>query len=61
MAPDGRTLYVHHLISRSVAALDIAGLVAGNGLVGAWRSGMDLSPHPYGSQSMGYCGSEPDY
>ena len=39
MAPDGRTLYVHHLISRSVAALDIAGLVAGNGVVGAWRSG----------------------
>jgi cytochrome c peroxidase len=39
MAPDGRTLYVHHLISRSVAAIDVSGVVGGNGLIGASRSG----------------------
>ena len=39
MAPDGRTLWVHHLVSRSVAAIDISGLVSGDGLVGSIRTG----------------------
>ena len=43
MAPDGRTLYVHHLMSRSIAAIDITGLVGGNGLVGALRSGSTVA------------------
>ena len=43
IAPDGRTLYVHHLMSRSVAAIDISGLVGGNGLVGAIRSGSTVA------------------